>query len=476
MTTPPEEPAGVDGRSLGELILAADLTARAALWDPDPNLAWARTRTWGEVVEAAADLWAALPYRANGDSNMSRIVGLQSALHRTHQRTGWPGPGPGDPHLESVATSLARAAALARSRRHPNVPGSKPAQLDAGAARTRVMHVLYVSAHSVEVVLSRHAQELQTRLDARHRLDPGDSLQHARTNRERILAVERLAGSYLHARWPGALTGEHHEPAHHARLEQALARWDLQAHRALAGPPTAANLRWITRIQQDLAVAAGIIGAAAARRGLLDVNHQRDRLTPAVAGLEQAWGQLAHDLQPLISRQRRVDPELLLAGNEVHAALREITHHGGGVTTPEAMASRTDLGAAADSLHRSLTVAVDLAHVTRDALQDPALTISAHGAHQVATDVANPGTLRAWVNARDLHHNREIPLPQPVRDILVGHVQQLIDKAMTADSVAATVQTPTPPQPDPANVRGREHQDRATPAHHEAPPGFGCER
>lgn len=46
---------GVDGRSVGELLLDADLTARAMLWDPDPATARDKARTWPEAVEAAAD-------------------------------------------------------------------------------------------------------------------------------------------------------------------------------------------------------------------------------------------------------------------------------------------------------------------------------------------------------------------------------------------------------------------------------------
>lgn len=39
--------AGVrDGRSVADLLLDADLTARAALWDPDPESAKGKVRTW----------------------------------------------------------------------------------------------------------------------------------------------------------------------------------------------------------------------------------------------------------------------------------------------------------------------------------------------------------------------------------------------------------------------------------------------
>ncbi len=69
-------------------------------------------------------------------------------------------------------------------------------------------------------------------------------------------------------------------PTEILRLEQALARWDLQAHRSLAAPPVAANLRAIVEVQRDLALATSVVTAAAASRGLLDPHQHTDRLRP----------------------------------------------------------------------------------------------------------------------------------------------------------------------------------------------------
>ena len=52
---------GADGRSVGELLLDADHTARDLLIDAPDLDAAVVLRTWGEVVQTAADLWAALP-------------------------------------------------------------------------------------------------------------------------------------------------------------------------------------------------------------------------------------------------------------------------------------------------------------------------------------------------------------------------------------------------------------------------------
>ena len=64
MTGDGSDPDDVDARSVGELLLDTDVTSRAALWNPAADLATARARTWGEVVEAAAQLWSAMPDRS----------------------------------------------------------------------------------------------------------------------------------------------------------------------------------------------------------------------------------------------------------------------------------------------------------------------------------------------------------------------------------------------------------------------------
>ena len=51
---------GADGRSVGELLLDADHTARDLLIDAPDLDAAVVLRTWGEVVQTAADLWAVL--------------------------------------------------------------------------------------------------------------------------------------------------------------------------------------------------------------------------------------------------------------------------------------------------------------------------------------------------------------------------------------------------------------------------------
>ena len=265
----------VDLRSVGELLLDADLTSRAALWETGPDLAKARVRTLGEVIEAAADLWTAIPDPFK-DQSMNRISNLADGLHRTHQHTGWPGAGDADPHLASIASSLSRAADLVQAALYPPSPPANSTP----SSGTRLMHVLW-SSHGVRVALNPYIADLQRRSDARQSSPRGDSLVRARDARERIGAIERLAGVSLKDRWPSALAHEHRERPWPSRLEAALARWDLQAHRTLAGPPTVSNLEVIAQTQQVIVGATATIGAAGAQRESLDA--------AAVERVHQPW-------------------------------------------------------------------------------------------------------------------------------------------------------------------------------------------
>jgi hypothetical protein len=46
-----------DARSVGELLLDADFSARQVLMDVTGEDAPAMLRTWGEVVQSASELW-----------------------------------------------------------------------------------------------------------------------------------------------------------------------------------------------------------------------------------------------------------------------------------------------------------------------------------------------------------------------------------------------------------------------------------
>ncbi len=472
----PLDPAR-DARSVGELLLDADLRARSALWDPDPDQAKASVRAWNEVVDAAAQSWSTIPDREQ-DPTMERIHARARAGFVRQQRAGWPGGGDGDPLLEAAAASLSRAGELVSARRHPTAPLSELGHLDAQAARTRMMHTVYVASHAVALSLDLHIRELQHRVDARRRIPAGDSTVHARAARDLATSIERLAGTYLDSRWPVALTGEQRDPPTVARLQQAIVRWEVQAHRSLAGEASTASLLLVAATQRDLTRTAAIVGAAQQTQTGRQLTLDQARVAAALTDLDESWGQVREDLTRLRPMHVRPGSGLLLAGNELRAAMREITHDATGLDAPAAMAARVDLEATARVLHRSVAASPDLAQAVNEALQDPQLTVSARGAHAVAAEHLGAPRAAPWVDPTDVATRREVALPQPVRTVLVSHAERVVAAARVADSAAGAIQEAkagagsSKPRP----LDGRWHRDRTPPSFTGPGSGYGCER
>ncbi|HEY5553605.1 MAG TPA: hypothetical protein VIK43_01625, partial [Cellulomonas sp.] len=418
-----------DERTVGDLLLDADTAARELLWDAPPDTAKAKARSWGEVVEAAADLWSSFPDRT-GNPSMERIHKLTLGMHRTQQRTGWPGAGEGDPRLERVVENLSRATEMISARRHPTAPLSEPGHLDSEAARIRLMHVVYVASHGVGQALWQYSRDMRRVLDAKHRLNPGQSADQSLNLMVRVGTAEQLAASYLQGRWPAGLTGQHRDPVEPDRLEQAVARWDVQARRTLAASPTAANVLFTVKVERDLTVTGGRILAAAAKLGAVDADQHAQRLQPALGSLDEAWARLGGDIEQIAGRARRVDPELLRSGAELRASLREITADLGGHAGPTTMAERADLRAASLEVQRGLVAAVDLGYVLRDVVTDPELTAPARGVQAACTLLLVQPDDAAWVDAGDAYANRPVALPEALRESLAVRSAEVVAAAV----------------------------------------------
>ncbi len=472
--TAPARPLPGDARSVGELLRDADITARAALWDPNPDQAKARVRGWGSLLDAAWQLWDAIPDQ-DRDPVMDRIT---RPARTTGPSAAWPGAGPSDPLLQSAADSIRHAAMLVQERRLRIPPLTPEGAADAAAARTRLMHTIYAASHAVALSLGHHVRDLQRRLEAGRSIPAGESLVRARAARDRATLIERLAGGYLENRWPTAFEGEHQDRPVTSRLGVACARWDLAAHRVLAHQPSMANLATVVRGQAGIVVAAKIVDAAAARTGALDHRTHEQRIEPATTRLERTWTRLDKELHQMLGQDRRRDPQLIHAGNELHAALREITHQHNGLATPHAMAARSDLTAVTRILHHSVAASGDLAQAVRDTLQDPGLVGNARGVHSIATELLGPDPDTPWVNPADIANHREVALPQPLRAALFAHTDRVILSARVVDSATSALHEPrgTMTAGQPAITSGRQHQDRALPPTGHAAPAIGCER
>ena len=129
-------------------------------------------------------------------------------------RKAWPGQGPTDPRIDQMTQTLLSAAALVR-RYGAEIAHEQPdAHRDLEAARTRIMHGLYLTAHAVNVALHDNGRDRVN--DARA---AGRRVQLAQHHSpyaiaptgvwvDRMAACENTARSYLTDRFTQALAGE----------------------------------------------------------------------------------------------------------------------------------------------------------------------------------------------------------------------------------------------------------------------------
>lgn len=445
-------------RSVGELLVEADLLTRQVLADAPDWDERALLRTWPEVVQAAAGVWRALPgvwpaepvsgVRAphRHDLLMDRLEVLAVGLHRSMRGHDWPGPGAGDERLARVVDNFTRAATLLADRDEPVRPFPEALAADLVAARARVMHTLYVGAHGVGLAVGAHVRDLQASLRARHTIAGRGSLVHARAAQARLAAFEQLVGSYVTMRTdPSVLAGPLVQLPPVDRLGRALAGWDIQAHRTLTRAPTAAHLMVAAQTQVVVVSLGHALLRAGADTGALDAGWYAARLAPAVDAAQREWSALAAVWRQMTPPSaRRIDATLGAAAGEARAALLVLVQEGAGLAAPAVVAGRVDLVRAAGSVQQALSAGADLAQLVRDQTLDPGLRGAARTVHAMAeTLVAARGTpaqapIEGWVRARAYAGNTPAVLPDILRAALVAAADRVVEASATAMS-AATV-------------------------------------
>lgn len=470
-----------DRRSVGELLVDCEHVARDALWDVDQMRAGTMLGTWGEVVQSATDLWHALPANTppdpitgvlakdSADITMERLQAMTTALHRSTRGQPWPGEGPADERLLRIAENLTRAADLVTRFGAVRRPLSEPVRGDLDAAKARIMHILYVGSHGVALAVGHHLRDIEGSQRAGPHIAQGQSLHAGRAAHARLAAFEQIAGSYVARTYPRDLAGEHREPPKHDRLAQALANWDVQAHRSLAASTRTADLMLASATQALIAEAGSVLLRAAATAGLIDPEHYRARLGTALDSAQEGWTAMAALWQNLTPPSaRRAEPGLGLAAQEARAAIYEIIHDRAGLASPELIANRADLAHTAQTIQQTLSTSVDLAHVIRDATTRHDLTAPARAVNAVATRIhetrghaIDSSPMAAWVSPRDHATNRAVPLLDTVRASLTEAAERVVEASATAMSAAAILDHATRPRDGAAPASpGREAQVR----------------
>ncbi|EAP98704.1 hypothetical protein JNB_01010 [Janibacter sp. HTCC2649] len=449
---------GRDHRSVGELLLDAEHTARDVLIDLSDLNAAAMLRTWPEVVQTAASLWSVLPTpsvtltaSSSATDPMARVAAMTAVLHRGSRSGRWPGPGPTEPRLQSIADSFARAAELVDRHGAPH-SGNPAVRADADAARTRIIHTLYLTAHGVRLAVLEYVRSIEATLSPRSRITAPGGLSVPRSFLNRLDAVEQVAGAYVTRTYPVALAGEHRQAPLGSRVATALAAWDVHAHRAIAAHPTAGHLRLVARTQELVLGHAAVLLSAAAHTGAIDKFQYATRLEQPLDSARAAWAASGRSWAQLAAHGARPDlPALTGAAAEARAALREITVDGSSTAARDVIVARIDLTAAARTLATVLSSSTDLAHLIHDVATDPAVTFPARAVNAAAIAASTtprggvvPGSGdAAHVGIKDLTSNREIPLTPVVRDREAHRAEQLITANQAAAHAGVWLPRPT---------------------------------
>ena len=128
-----------DRRTVGELLADCDALSREMLLDVSANQGPAMVRTWGQVVQSAARLWAALPpisvAAPSGPDLMVRLRVIGDGIARSTSAGGWAGLESMDERLLEIARNLSRAADLVERYGQDVEPTSAETRADITAAR-----------------------------------------------------------------------------------------------------------------------------------------------------------------------------------------------------------------------------------------------------------------------------------------------------------------------------------------------------
>lgn len=435
-----------------DYLEAAYTASRRLLYETDATHALTMARSWGELVDSAADLWAALGDARGSDADaMAQLQAAAQAFHRAQLRGSWPGDGPFHDGLLAAAEIFTRAAALSRA---PGEPAADPADpADPATARHQIMHTLYVAAHATAASLHAHLRRPQVR-----DLDRVDDAAWSRESWRRLQSMEAVAGNYL----SGGATHVIDPAAPDARstdrfpgLGSALAAWDVQAHRSLTAHPTPANLQAVCVTQAYLVGSTAAVVDQAAQRGVIDAQHEGLRLQPALAASAHAWEDQHRHWRRLLPRDGRApDPDLTLVAARLRHELQQLTDPRRKENL-EAGQPRSDRDVAAALTHHA-GISLDLAYVTADiATDEDSLRVGAWyvakrvgQARDAAQDAEVPEPRDHHLTAHQVQYNEPVPLPVFIRheltDAAVATVQTSLASASAAAALDYSPALPTP--------------------------------
>lgn len=429
-----------DFRSVGELLADTDFESRALLMDLEVVDAPGLLVGWPDLLDASADLWRTLPAartpvaaqaeRQRMELLVARGNGYRAALRQT--RVYLEGVEP-DARLAAITDTLTRTTRLV-SKFSSSVDISKePARSDLAAARSRLLHTLYLTVHAVHssmrqlrtaTVTDRTEQALV--LPKLNDYRPSRAMALLDSWVQRLGSTEASVGRALGGTYPRALEGEVvATPDDAMRLPQALATWEIAVNRVLCASPTNADLTLISRTE-GLIMAAGhrVIGAAALTswQGVLD------RCEPVAAG----WARSASWWQTLTPSGDLVSDALVAAASELRSATRALTFDRAHPATPETIAARPGYIDAVDAFLITFEHVRDTAGAISDQSHSSRLRGPARALSRAAHNLGENADLDAdtvWVGPEETLTNPTIHAPKPVAQAIRATARTLATDA-----------------------------------------------
>ncbi|KQY55723.1 hypothetical protein ASD11_14520 [Aeromicrobium sp. Root495] len=204
-------------------------------------------------------------------------------------------------------------------------------------------------------------------------------------------------------------------------LSQAVAEWDVQAHRALLTNRSTSCLALIARheslVQSGFAIAVG----SAARNGAVDP-HTASRLDPVLSQLSDSWEGVAQRVRDLSWGAEAVPRATLEAAHGLKRAFSLVVFEGPADRKGEALSA----------LNSHLASSVALAAAARELVSGGELTAPARAVNRVLLEGAESSAMRSPVSPVDLLRGVSIAIPPEARGHLQGSVDDVFRQSMEA--------------------------------------------
>lgn len=354
----------------------------------------ALVRAWPHLAMSAHDAYVMLPPAKGGDDRVAERIALDSSsLKEAAGHEVWPGGSTPDQALMQVAAGFKAATTTLTSDR---VPASETTE-----ARRLIISSLWTTSRLVGQATRDHGYNLY--LDDGPPADQRALVTQLTTDaHRRFNAIEQLAASSLRG-----------EPQHGQRnpasqLRQAVATWDIEAHRALLNDRSTAVLHVLAHQEAASAKVFETFINRAAAAGVLDPVTQQ-RLQPVLADSSKSWTAL-RDTAAEFSFSSTVVPMSFI---DAATNLRERFQDALRLSGPDGRSAV--LGVVSSHLASAVTISA----TARDLISEGELRAPARAIARVISE-QRPKIIESLVSVQDVRRGVSVRLPDEARQLLAG--------------------------------------------------------